>query len=367
MLRSIATSAVLACTIMAGAALAPSSAVAQTLRPLVYLESDPNGTRYVRVMERSFSAFTPGATIQNLSSSPRINISSAQSTLVRNVTIRNAKYGVYISNAHPVFIDNFNFIDWNGGGDIHGAAIKLIRSGQATTYIQRVFADGMEAPDSSYARSNTDFIGIERNSRPVFVRYATGRNFGDAGIDAKSNAALMNVTINGAHRGLRIWSGVTVTLANAIINVPRGHEHVWMQQTTSRLRYYNVLWCIDSTNPSPNDPACSTAPTAIGVDGITVAQARQQMTSFTSNPLNDPFFATQIDRVVVEYSSNGGASWRVMATGGRPGGAPYGDMRYRIPFSLASGVYLFRARFERNGAHVGVPTVVNEAGQTVAS
>jgi len=347
--------------------LAAATAAAQT-RPIVSIESDPNGTRYVRAVEQVYNAFTPARTIQNLASSPRINITNSRSTLVRNVTVRNARYGVYVSGAGLVSVDNFNYVDWNGEGSIYGGAIKIDRSTEVATYIQRVFADGLEAPDSTYARSNTDFIGIERTSRPVYIRYATGRNFGDAGIDAKSNVALMSVTIQGAHRGLRAWSGVTMTIANAIVNVPTGHEQVWIQGSAARVRYYNVLWCIGSTNPSPNDAACSTRPTAIGVDGISAAQAQQQVVALSANPLpsTSPFFTTHIDRVVVDYSSNGGATWRRMASGGAPGRPPYGDTRYRIPFSLASATYLFRVTFEGNGARVGSPTIVNEAGLSVS-
>jgi hypothetical protein len=365
--RSLTTYALSACALLA-AAISTESASAQTVRPLVFIEGDSSGARFVRVMERSYSAFTPSVTVENRASSPRLTISSAIPVLVRNVTVRNAEYGVYISSPGLVSIDHFNFVDWNGGGEIYGAAIKINRSIPSATYIQHVYADCMEAPDSSYDRSNVDFIGIERNSAPVFVRYATGRRFSDAGIDAKSNVALMNVTIDGAHRALRAWSNVTITIANAIINVPAGHEQVWVQGTGARVRYYNTLWCIGSTNPAPNDPACRTSPTAIGVDGVSEAQARQQITALSSNTLtSNSFFATQIDRVIVQYSSNGGRTWATMATGGSTGGAPRGDLRYRIPVNLSSGTYLFRAYFERSGSRVGSITTVNESGATVSA
>lgn len=343
-------------------------ASAQTLQPLVYIEGDPaSSDRYVRVMERHFTAFTPVQSIVNRTNAGRINIGDASSTLVRDVSVRNAEYGINITAISPVSIDHFGFYDWNGGGEIHGAAIKINRAAPAATYIQRVYADGREAPDASYDRSNTDFIGIERNSAPVFVRYATGRNWGDAGIDAKSNVALMNVTVNGAHRGLRAWSNVTITIANSIINVPAGHEQVWVQGSGARIRYYNTLWCIGVETPSPNASGCSYNPSAIGADGVSTVQARQQITALTSNTLtSNPFFATQIDRVVVQYSSNGGRTWTQMASGGASGRAPLGDMRYRIPVSLSSGTYLFRAYFERNGTRVGDIATVNEAGQTVS-
>jgi hypothetical protein len=367
-LRSLTTCVLFACTFFA-AAITTHAASAQTPRPLVYIEADPSGSaRYVRVMERSYTAFTPARSILNLPLSPRINISDALATLVRGVRVRNAEYGVNVTGAGMISIDTFTFYDWNGGGGIHGAAIKIDRSTSAATYIQRVFADGREAPDASYDRSNTDFIGIERNSAPVFVRYATGRNFGDGGIDAKSNVAAMNVTIDGAHRGLRAWSNVTITIANSIINAPAGHEQVWVQGTGARVRYYNTLWCIGAETPSPNASECSYAPSAIGADDVSAAQARQQITALGTNTLaSNSFFATQIDRVVVQYSNNGGNTWAAMASGGASGRAPLGDTRYRIPFNLSGGTYLFRAYFERNGARVGSPTTIDEAGQSVGA
>lgn len=363
--RSLIPHALGICLLVAGGAAAPNESSAQTLRPLVHIESDPDGTRYIHVMEPSATPLTPAETIANRNASPRINIRNALATLVRDVTFRDAKYGIHVRGAGPIFIENVAFIDWHSD-DIHGAAVKVHRSAPAPTYIRGLFADAGESPDSSYERSNTDFIGIERNAGPVYVRYATGRNFGDAGIDAKSDVALMNVTIDGAHRGLRVWNGATLTIANAIVNVPPGHEQVWMRRDTSRLRYYNVLWCVGSTNPAHGDPACTTQPTAIGVDGITEDQARSQITALRSNPLTEnPFFATRIDSLVVEYSANGGDTWRVMATAGAAGRPPYGDLRYRIPFDLSRGAHLFRVQFQRNGERVGAPLIVDETGRVV--
>jgi hypothetical protein len=354
-------------TLVLFALVCAGAAHAQTLRPLVYIEADPAGPdRYVRVMERRHTAFTPARSILDLANSPRINIDEALATLVRGVYVRNAEYGINVRGSGPVSIDHFGFYDWNGGGERYGGAVKINRSSGAATYIQRVYADGREAPDPSYDRSNTDFIGIERNGGPVFVRYATGRRFGDAGIDAKSDVALMNVTIDGAHRALRAWSNTTITIANAIINVPEGQEQVWVQGTSARVRYYNVLWCIGAANPARNNSDCTPSPTAIGVDDVTLAQARQQITALSSNPLaGNSFFATQIDRIVIEYSRDAGATWTVMAAGGSSGQPPLGDTRYRIPFNLTSATYLFRAHFERNGARVGATTTVNEAGAGV--
>jgi hypothetical protein len=368
--RSLALRALCSCMAFGAViACAPDAPAQPGASPLVFMESDPDGARYLRVMEPARAGVATSRSIQNLPSSGRINIRDATATLVRDVTIRNARYGVYVANASPASIENLAFLDWDGGDSIHGAAIKLDRSGPAPTYIQRVFANGMEGPDASYRRSNTDFIGIERSAGPVFVRYATGRNFGDGGVDAKSDAALMNVTIDGAHRGLRAWSNVTITIADAIINVPAGHDQVWLQDATSQVRYHNVLWCVGAETPSPDARECSTRPTAISGDNISEGQARQQVVALSSNPLPemDPFFATQIDRIVIEYSSDGGANWREMASSGSRGHPPLGDTRFRVPLNLSSGTYLFRAYFERNGARVGSITTVNEDGQSVSA
>lgn len=348
-------------------AASPGPALAQTtLRPIVSIETDPNGTANVRVAEQVYSPFTPAITIEN-QVGDRINISSNVRVLVSNVQSRNARYGVYISSASPVSIDRYSFINWEGQGSIYGGAVKVDRSTAATTLVQRAFADGQSAPDASYRVSNTDFIGVERNGASVYVRGATGRHFGDAGVDAKSNVYLMNVTIDGAHRGLRAWSNSRITIVNSIINVPAGHQQVWLSDSTSSIRYYNVLWCVGATNPSPSNSACTTSPTVVSGDKISAAQARLQTVALSSNPLPamSNFFRTQIDRIVIEYSRNGGA-WQGMVTGGASGHPPVGDTRYRVPFSLSSATYRFRVHFERNGARVGSTITVNEAGQTVS-
>lgn len=346
---------------------AGTAPAATTLRPIVTIETDPDGTANVRVAEQVYNAFTPSITLENREDD-RFNILSNVPIMLRNVRSNESRYGIYISNNSPVSVDRYAFHRWNGQGSIYGGAIKLDRSGSAPTFVQRVFADGMSRPDGSYTVSNTDFIGVEHNGAPLYVRGATGRNFGDGGVDAKSNVYLMNITIDGAHRGLRAWKNTTITIANSIINVPAGHQHVWLSDSTSSVRYYNVLWCVGSTRPTPSDPKCSTTPTVVTGDKITSAQARQRVVALTSNPLpaTSNFFATQIDRIVIEYSSNNGSTWRQMASGGSRGRPPLGDTRYRVPFSLSSGTYLFRAHFERNGARVGSSVVVNEAGQVVS-
>ena len=346
-----------------GAPLAQS-----TLRPIISIETDPNGTANIRVAEQVYVAFRPERTVENLTDD-RLNVVSETPILIRNVRGGNSDYGISISNRSPLSIDNYTFVNWvsSGGRDVYGAAIKVRRARSAPIYVQRVFGDGQQAPDPSYRRSNTDFIGVERNAAPVYVRGATGRGFGDAGVDAKSDVYLMNITIDGAHRGLRAWDHTRITIANSIINVPPGHEQVWLEDDTASVRYYNVLWCIGARLPSPSGSDCTTRPTAIGAENISAAAVREQIVALGDNPLpaTSGFFRTRIDRVVVEYSRDGGRNWRTMAASGGPGRPPLGDMRYPAPFRLAGGAYLFRVHFERNGAPIGASVIVNEAGQAV--
>jgi hypothetical protein len=343
-----------------------------TLRPIIAMERDPSGVANIRVTEVNYSPFTPSRTIQNLTNSGRVNITWSGSTLVSNVDVRRAKYGVHISGSAPVSINRFSMVDWEGSGSIHGGGIKLERQGSGPTYIQRVFADGLEAPDPTYRRSNTDFLGVEFNANPVYMRGATGRNFGDGGVDAKSGGIyLMNVTIDGAYRGLRAWRNTQITIVDSIVNVPSGMTHVWLYDGTASIRHFRTLWCIGATNPYPGHPNCSSAPTAIDADNISDTQARQRIVALTSNPLPgiSPFFATRVDRIVVQYSSNGGATWQTMnlPAAGASGRPPVGDTRYRIPLNLASANYLFRAYFQRGGTRVGsISSVINESGQAVS-
>lgn len=343
------------------------------LRPRLFIETESDGTVFLRVLEHAYNPFAtpPAVTVQNLTTYPG-DIVGSQTVRVENVHLTNQKYGLHLLGSGIVSIYDFSYDGFDGGGSIHGAGIKIERTGAAATYIQRAFADGHQAPDPTYNVSNTDFIGIEFNGAPVYVRNATGRNFGDAGVDSKSTSIyLMNVSISGVLRALRAWDGVEIVLANSIVNVPAGSAHAWIHDNSSTIRYYNTIWCVGAANPSPTDPNCSATPSLVEGEDISDAQALARMIEVSSNPLPavSPFFETEIDRIVVEYSSNGGSSWSPLNlpnTGGA-GRDPIGDTRYEIPLNLAAGTYLFRAHFEKSGAQVGeVSAVINEAGEIVS-
>ncbi len=335
------------------------------------MEQDPNGTANIRVLEQIHNPFAPGTpqrTFNNGTSA--LDIDGSQSTLVTNFNVTQEKYGLHIIGSGVVSIYNFSSVGFDGGGSIHGAAIKLERSSAAATYIQRVFADEQQQEDPTYNVRNVDFLGVEFTSNPIYVRGATGRNVSDGGVDTKSTGVhLMNVTLSGANRGLRAWEDTEITIANSIINVDATFTHAWVFDNTSTIRYYNTLWCVGSTDPSPADPACSTTPTAVDGENLDDTEAMARMIALSSNPLPsvNPIFATQIDRIVVEYSTNNGGTWQTMNLPNAGGGGlpyPVGDTRYRIPLNLGTANFVFRAHFERNGAQVGEHSVViNEAGQ----
>jgi hypothetical protein len=347
------------------------------VQPKLYVERDADGTAYLRVEEEAVDVL--GAAVQRviadqvMGPAPGSNtvIEGAAPTRIANVDAVQMKYGLTMQASAQVEIYDYTYRQFDGGGSIFGAAMKLgdnDRPTNGSTYIQRVVADGMQQADSSYKVSNTDFLGVEEDSGPIYMRDVTGRNFGDAGVDTKSNQVyIMNATLSGVHRGLRAWPGVEIIVVNSIINPAAGHSQGWVYDGTSTIRYYNTLWCENSANPSKDDPSCSANPRLMEGETINASVAQARFIPLSSNPLPgvSPFFRTQIDEVYAEYSSNGGQSWTklAIANAGGPGTPPVGDTRYKIPLNLNAGDYLFRVQYKKDGAAVGSASqAVDEAG-----
>jgi hypothetical protein len=344
------------------------------------MEQDPDGTAYVRVVEQVYDPFAPGVpqrVIANMTIGPggtNYPVEGPQTTLITNIDEIRMQHGLQLMETGLTSIYDYTYYQFDGGGSIHGAAIKLGDNDRPTngaTYIQRVFADGVQAPDPTFSVSNTDFIGIEFDSGPVYIRDVTGRNFGDAGIDTKSTPVyVMNATLSSANQMLKVWQNTEVWLVNSIVNVPPRFSQAWIYDNTSTIRYYNVLWCEGSSAPSPSDPNCRTTPWLVEGENISPAQALARIIPLTSNPLPgvSPFFATNVERIVIEYSQNGGSTWQPLSIPNTGGGGfgPLGDPRYRIPLNLASADYYFRAWYEQGGVRIGeISLVINEAGQVV--
>lgn len=352
---------------------ASASEPSAPFRPTLFIEHDPDGTRYLRVQEQRFETFASRAPQRNiidrtLGPAPGRSLRvDGQSALVERIALTGMRHGLLLVNSGEVSIYDYSYIRFDSGRGIHGAAIKIgdsHRPSRGRTYIQRVFADGLQSPDPSYRVSNTDFIGIERGSAAVLIRDVTGRNFGDAGIDTKAQRVLvMNATLQGAHRMVRVWRGAEIVLVNTIINAAPGRAQVWLYDDGATVRYHNVLWCQGATAPSPSDPNCRSTPFAIEAEKVSPAAAAARITALDANPLPDldPFFATRIDRIRIERSEDGGRTWRPLelANTGENGVAPAGDPRYRIPAEHANG--LFRAWYERNGRRVGETSLVLDA------
>jgi hypothetical protein len=71
-----------------------------------------------------------------------------------------------------------------------------------------------------------------------------------------------------------------------------------------------------------------------------------------------------MDEIVVEYSTDG-RTWQTLSlpNTGRPGLAPVGDTRYRLPLDLADANYMFRASYRKMGGRVGATSqVIDETG-----
>lgn len=355
--------------------LAANTAQAQSvsaLRPTLRIERDADGTAHLRVTEQYFSPFdknAPDRTIerQKFGPAPGGNnvIEGATSTLITNIVVRRMKHGLTLQQSGTVSISDYTYAGFAGDGSIFGAAIKLGDNGRPTdgpTYIQRVVADGAQHPDASYKVSNTDFIGVEESSGPAFVRDASARNFGDAGVDSKSSQIyVMNATLERAHRMIRAWPGVEIILVNTIINATAGHSQAWVYDGTATIRHFNTLWCLDAIDPSAANPDCRTTPWIVESDTISEGEAATQIVRLTTNPLPgiNPFFRTAIDEIVAEYSTDNGVSWigLPLLNAGGPGSPPVGDTRYRVPLDLDDGTFQFRARYRLNGANVGEMSV----------
>lgn len=365
----------------AAAPAANASAATQALpsfRPTLYIDSDPDGARYIRVEEPRYNPFTTGAIGQslvnrNLGPAPGVsnNLTGNVTTLVSNVNVTGMKYGVDLMGTNKSSIYNFRYVRWDGGTDIYGSAIKIGGNDRATnssTYIQRVFADAEQQPDPSYTISNTEFLGVEHDDGPIFVRDVTARHFGDAGIDTKSGPVyVMNATLSGGHRMLRVWPGVTLVIANSIVNASAGQSQIWIGDATASVKYYNTLWCVNATTGTASDPNCRTKPWAIEGEAISSAEAAQRVTPISSNTLSasSVLFNTQIDQIVVQASTNNGASWTTLSfpNAGHSGSPPIGDTRYRLPSGYTASSCLFRAYYMIHGAKIGVNSrTMNGAG-----
>lgn len=353
-----------------------SSTQPKTAQPTLSLERLSNGEAYLRLDEQRFNAFAPyqparAVLDRQVGPAPGNSVvyTGAETLAIEGLAATLMKYGLQLMNTSTVSAYDVTYDGWGGGGQIYGSAIMIGNNKRPTTgvtYIQRLSADGKQAPDGSYKISNTDFVTVEANNQPVFLRNVTGRNFGDAGIDAKAKVYVMNATLDSGHRMLRAWGAGEIILVNSIVNSAPGRSQVWVQNSGSTVKYYNVLWCNAAAEPSAGNPACSADPTSVEGDQIAGAAARARVMRLSGNPLPSlsPFFATKIDRVEIEYSRNGGA-WTVLKlpnTGGN-GVAPVGDLRWRVPLDLADGAYRFRAAVLAGGKQVGgFSVVIDEAG-----
>lgn len=333
-----------------------------------------------------FNGAAPQRSLENQQLGPAGGVDNAISGnftwRVRNVDVVGMKHGLYINNTNTLHIYDYTYNRWDGDGSVHGAGIKIgdFQATNGATYMQRVYMDGFRAPDPTFNVSNTDAVGVEPNSGPLYLRDVTGRNFGDSGgIDTKSGPVyIMNATFESGNGIIKLWEGVEIVLVNVIVNAAQGQGQVSFDDDPGNpaaagfVRYYNTLWCVNADVPSAAHPNCSSSPSPQHVSGeeLTPQQALARVTPLTSNPLPgvSNFFQTQIDEIVLEYSTDAGATWQTMSvpnTGG-PGTPPVGDLRYRIPLNLNNANYVFRARYRANGGFVGETSlVINEQGQVV--
>ena len=243
------------------------------------------------------------------------------------------KYGVKLYGTGESYIYDVKFIDLLSK-DKYGAAFMIGTKDYPTsgvTYIKSVYADGKERPLKSYEKSNTDFLIAEHGSGPVYVKYATAKNFSDAIVDAKSIVYIMNSTLENAHRILRVWEGSEIVIVNSIVNVAREKDLIWFHGENSTIRYHNVLW---NGKPHPD-------PIQVSGSGRLIALEENPLPSVS------PFFDNEISTVAFEISLDG-KTWRPLpdAQFGTPGSALIGDLRFRIGLPIDQRVQV-RVSVER--------------------
>jgi hypothetical protein len=320
-------------------------------KPTLYLEKNLAGNFAVRVEEQKLPNFSADIEKHDLNFAPKqgghaLRIGDTVSGAGKSVDISNfdvsERYlGISLKNTTKASIYDLKFEGFDDGK--FGAAVRVgyhaeqNRTFNTTgiTYVQRVEFDGQEAPLKSYADSNKDFLASERDNKPIYVRDITALNASDAIFDAKSTVYIMNATLSGAHRVLRVWSGVEIVLVNCVIENEPGKALAWLQDDTSSIKFYNTTWNgLD-------------APTEAMISGEKLSKANtlKLIKKLDSNPLEavDDFFKSDVKEIHVEVSTNGGG-WRELelSNNGQGRAAPIGDTLYTLP-NLGGGVHEIRS------------------------
>lgn len=212
---------------------APSPPARASNGPSLSLERDAAGKVFVRLTEGRFDPFAgkePDRRLDDRKAGPdpgkSFILSGPQTVAIDGLAVKGLKYGLQLLETPTIWVKNYTYTRVDGGDEIYGGAVKLGNNNRPTTgitYLQEVTADGEQQPDGSYKDRNTDFIGVEANNAPLYLRNITGRNFGDAGVDAKAKVYIQNATLENAHRIMRAWGGGEIILVNSIVNAAPGH------------------------------------------------------------------------------------------------------------------------------------------------
>lgn len=296
-------------------------------QPHLYLEGEADGKRYLRFVEQTFDGLQgsrPDQVLFGVRFGPEpggsLRLSGDQRVRVQDVQSEGVKYGLQLMDVRAAAVYDLRMRRWDGGGEIYGSGVMIgnnRRPVAGAVFLQRLVADGGQRPDGSYRRSNTDGVTVEAGNAPIYLREITARRWGDAGLDAKSAVYVMNATIEDAHRLLRAWGGGEIVIINSILNAAPGHAQAWLENSRSRIRYYNVLWCEGAAQPSAQDPNCRNRPWRVEGEAVSAQAAAGQIVRLDRNPLPavSDFFRTRLDEVRLEYSRDGGAV--VAAPGGQ--------------------------------------------------
>ena len=299
-----------------------------------YSGEEQHATEWFFDLDAEFTSGKDTVYIDYQKSSTRTAIrrdDDGEEVYINGADISQVKTGVQLYNTGESYIYDFNFTDIKSP-DIYGGAFRIgagwSKATTGITYMKHITADGKEAPLTSYSQSNNDFIAVERGSAPVYLQFATARNFSDAIIDNKSTIYIMNATFEGAHRILRVWNNAEIIIVNSIINAPPGEKLLWLGGTDAKISYYNVLWN-GETSPDPSRIAFD--------NGTTM----RNIVELSKNPLPamSSFFELEIAKVTFETSFDG-TTWTALKNGsfGSAAKALVGDIQFDLGLPLGKTV-----------------------------
>ncbi len=142
----------------------------------------------VNVIGRTVDGSQYGVKVRNIDD-------PGQTTYIANSDFSNVKYGIKLWAPGDTYIYNITINGVDDPNSRYGSGIQVgTKESPATgiTYVKNVVADGKDEPLSSYSTDNNhDFLTVEPESGPVYVKYVTAENFADGIISTPNRTSTL--------------------------------------------------------------------------------------------------------------------------------------------------------------------------------